>query len=206
MKNIDLSDDLDALQAFAAQLKGLTEDIDRRVRPVTVRLAGKDFPGSDRMCEKLEATALIIEELTKIVSGVQDAGRDEGALLYWEFELSESRTEEQAIAAMRDAFGSLELERVLPLYLQHKHKIAAARGAGPAGPGPRGARGTGIVRTHQPWWQVRPGELARRYGCDSDRLHDAVDPDDLSDWQFDLVMAALTVCEETMASIKTPEE
>lgn len=58
----------------------------------------------------------------------------------------------------------------------------------------------------QPWWQVRPDELAWRCGCDADRLRDDINPEDLSDWQFDLVSAALAICEERTARMTIPEE
>lgn len=58
----------------------------------------------------------------------------------------------------------------------------------------------------QPWWQVRPSELARRYGCDADRLRDDINPEDLSEWQFDLVMAAIGFADERMARMRIPEE
>src|SRR5438132_106185 len=70
----------------------------------------------------------------------------------------------------------------------------------------------GIVRPatrpslNQPWWQVRPSELAWRYGCDVDRLQGDINPEDLADWQFDLVMAALVVCEERTARMRIPEQ
>jgi hypothetical protein len=59
--------------------------------------------------------------------------------------------------------------------------------------------------TNQPWWQVRPSELAWRYGCDADLLRDDINPEDLSEWQFDLVMAAIALAEERMARMSTPE-
>jgi hypothetical protein len=62
------------------------------------------------------------------------------------------------------------------------------------------------VSTQQPWWQVRPSELAWRYGCDADRLRDDINPEDLSEWQFDLVMAAIAFAEERMARMRIPEE
>ena len=62
------------------------------------------------------------------------------------------------------------------------------------------------MSTNQPWWQVRPSELAWRYGCDADRLRDDINPEDLSEWQFDLVMAAIAFAEEHMARMRTPEE
>lgn len=62
------------------------------------------------------------------------------------------------------------------------------------------------MSTERPWWQVRPDELAWRYGCDADRLRDAINPDDLSDWQFDLVMEALAICADRTATMTIPEE
>lgn len=124
MKDIDLSDEMDALEAFTGQLMDLTDDIDRSYRPVVVRLTALEVPGSDVMCEKLEAAVSAIEALAKITGGVQFAGGDEGGFLYWEFELSEDRTEEQATAAMHNAFGGLEFERVLPLYREFRARIS----------------------------------------------------------------------------------
>jgi hypothetical protein len=62
------------------------------------------------------------------------------------------------------------------------------------------------VSTNQPWWRVRPSELAWRYGCDADRLRSDINPDDLSEWQFDLVMAAIAFAEEQIARMRIPEE
>jgi hypothetical protein len=59
--------------------------------------------------------------------------------------------------------------------------------------------------TKQPWWQVRSSELARRYGCDADRLRDDINPEDLSEWQFDLVMAAIAFAEERVGRMRIPE-
>ena len=40
----------------------------------------------------------------------------------------------------------------------------------------------------RPWWQVTPQELAARFDGDSDRVLDSVGfPDDLSEWQLNLV-------------------
>lgn len=63
----------------------------------------------------------------------------------------------------------------------------------------------GTTGTDQSWWQVRPNELAWRYGCDADRLRDDINPEDLSEWQFDLVMAALAVCRERTARMRIPK-
>ena len=41
MKDIDLSDEMDALEAFTGQLMDLTEDIDRSYRPMVVRLTAR---------------------------------------------------------------------------------------------------------------------------------------------------------------------
>jgi hypothetical protein len=49
-----------------------------------------------------------------------------------------------------------------------------------------------------PWWQVTPRELARRHGCDPDRIRaDGGDPDDLEDWQRDLIVEAVRFAEST---------
>lgn len=61
------------------------------------------------------------------------------------------------------------------------------------------------MNDQHPWWQVRPSELAGRYGFDADRLRDAIDPEDLSDWQFDLVTVAISICEARMGRMTTPE-
>jgi len=62
------------------------------------------------------------------------------------------------------------------------------------------------VSTDQPWWQVRPSDLAWRYACDANRLRDDINPEDLSEWQFDLVMAAIAFAEERTARMRIPEE
>jgi hypothetical protein len=56
------------------------------------------------------------------------------------------------------------------------------------------------------WWLVRPSELAARYGFDADKLRDDINPEDLNDRQFDLVMAAVRLCEERMSGTTVPEE
>ena len=56
------------------------------------------------------------------------------------------------------------------------------------------------------WWWVRPTELAARYGFDADQLRDDINPEDLNDQQFDLVMAAIRLCEERMSGARVPEE
>ena len=48
----------------------------------------------------------------------------------------------------------------------------------------------------RPWWQVRPAELAARYGFDADELMGAIDPEDLPDWQLALAFDALELCQE----------
>lgn len=53
---------------------------------------------------------------------------------------------------------------------------------------------------------VRPNELARRYGRDADKLRHDIDPEDLSEWQFDLVMAATAFAEERTAKMEVSEE
>jgi hypothetical protein len=56
------------------------------------------------------------------------------------------------------------------------------------------------------WWWVRPSELAARYGFDADKLRDNVNPEDLNDRQFDLVMAALRLCDERTGQMTVPGE
>lgn len=46
-----------------------------------------------------------------------------GAFFYWEFELSQDRTKEEAIAAIQEAFSGQELDDALLLYRQHKRKL-----------------------------------------------------------------------------------
>jgi hypothetical protein len=100
------------------------QDFDRAFRPAILRLAARSLPGTDHLCEKLEVFTTAIEELVRIVGGVHYTGGDEGAFLYWRFELSEDRTEEEAIAAMREAFDGLELQDMLLLYHEYKRKLA----------------------------------------------------------------------------------
>lgn len=59
---------------------------------------------------------------------------------------------------------------------------------------------------HEQWWWVRPSELAARYGFDADQLRDDINPEDLNDRQFDLVMAAIRLCDERMSGTRIPEE
>ena len=59
----------------------------------------------------------------EIVSGVTYAGPDEGAFLYWEFEVKDGRTDEQAGAAMHEAFSGQELIDCLTLYREFKAKL-----------------------------------------------------------------------------------
>jgi hypothetical protein len=68
---------------------------------------------------------------------------------------------------------------------------------------PDAPRGDG---SPQPCWQVRPSELACRYGCNSYQLCDDINPEDLSDWQISLVLAAIDVADERMARMRIPEE
>lgn len=62
------------------------------------------------------------------------------------------------------------------------------------------------MNTQQPWWQVRPSELAWRYGCDAEKLRDDINPEDLSGWRFDLVMVAIAFAGERTARMRIPEE
>ena len=61
--------------------------------------------------------------MLEIVTGVTYAGPDEGAFLYWEFEIKDRRNEEQAISAMQEAFTGQELEDCLTLYRTFKAKL-----------------------------------------------------------------------------------
>ena len=62
------------------------------------------------------------------------------------------------------------------------------------------------MTTGRPWWQVRPDALAWRHECDADRLCDAINPEDLTDWQFGLGLAALAICKDRTARMTIPEE
>lgn len=56
-----------------------------------------------------------------------------------------------------------------------------------------------------PWWQVRPEELAARYQYDADKLLEAIGfPNQLADWQLDLVLQAQAVCEDRQRSSPEP--
>jgi hypothetical protein len=118
-----VSDAVHILTDLKDRLEDLTQDLDRAYRPAILHLTGRNLPGTEHLCEKLQAATTAIEELHEIVAGVTYAGPDEGAFLYWEFEVKDGRNEEQAIAAMREAFAGTELEDSLLLYRGHKAKL-----------------------------------------------------------------------------------
>jgi hypothetical protein len=88
-----------------------------------LRLTARNLPGTDQLADKLEAFTTPIEDLARIVGGVHYAGGDEGAFLYWEFELSQDRIEDEATAAMQEAFSGQVLDDALLLYRQHKRTL-----------------------------------------------------------------------------------
>lgn len=56
-------------------------------------------------------------------TGVTYVAPDEGAFLYWEFEVKDGRHEQEAVAAMHDAFGGQELQDSLTLYREFVAKL-----------------------------------------------------------------------------------
>lgn len=123
MNDSRVADALHVLIDFKSRLEELSQDIDRSYRPAILFLTNHNLPGTDHLCAKLQTATTAIEELCEIVSGVTYAGPDEGAFLYWEFELMPGRTEEQAIAAMHEAFSGQELTDCLTLYHEFKAKL-----------------------------------------------------------------------------------
>jgi hypothetical protein len=118
-----VTDALHLLIDFKTRLEDLTQDIDRSYRPTILFLTQRNLPGTDDLCAKLQTATTAIEELHEIVSGVSYAGDDEGAFLYWEFEVREVRNQEEAEAAMREAFAGQELADCLVLYREYKAKL-----------------------------------------------------------------------------------
>jgi hypothetical protein len=118
-----LSDALHLLIDLKDRLADLTQDIDRSYHPTILFLTQRNLPGTDDLCEKLQAAATAMEDLHEIVSGVSYAGPDEGAFLYWEFEVKDHRNQEEAETAMREAFSGQELADCLLLYRGHRAKL-----------------------------------------------------------------------------------
>lgn len=123
MNDTHVADALHLLIDCKSRLEDLSQDIDRAYRPAILFLTKRNLPGTDHLCDKLQAATTAIEELHEIVSGVAYAGPDEGAFLYWEFEVRESRNQEEAEAAMREAFAGAELSDNLILYRAYKAKL-----------------------------------------------------------------------------------
>ena len=121
-----LADALHLLIDFRDRLADLTQDIDRSYRPAVLFLTQRNLPGTDDLCAKLQTATTAIEELHEIVSGVSYAGDDEGAFFYWEFEFKDNRNQEEAEAAMREAFSGQELADSLLLYREYRAKLPDA--------------------------------------------------------------------------------
>jgi hypothetical protein len=118
-----LSDALHLLIDFKDRLADLTQDIDRSYRLAILFLTQRNLPGTDDLCAKLQTATTAIEDLHEIVSGVTYAGPDEGAFLYWEFEVRDGRNQEEAEAAMQEAFAGTELADCLLLYRAYRAKL-----------------------------------------------------------------------------------
>jgi hypothetical protein len=123
MNDNRVSDALHMLIYLKDRLEDLTQDLDRSYRPAVLFLTSRNLPGTDHLCDKLQAASTALDELREIVWGVTYAGPDEGAFLYWEFEVKDGRTEAPAIAAMEEAFSGQELADCLLLYRQYKAKL-----------------------------------------------------------------------------------
>jgi hypothetical protein len=118
-----VTDSLHILVDLGTRLEELTADLDSIYRPVILYLTERNLPGTDHLCERLQTAAAALEPLHEIVSGMTYAGPDEGAFLYWEFEVKDGRSEEEAIAAMHQAFSGQELADNLSLYRKWKIKL-----------------------------------------------------------------------------------
>jgi len=118
-----LHDALHLLIDFKDRVADLTQDIDRSYRPAILFLTNRNLPGTDDLCAKLQIATTAIEDLHEIVSGVTYAGLDEGAFLYWEFEVKDHRNQEETEAAMREAFTGQELADCLLLYRGYRAKL-----------------------------------------------------------------------------------
>jgi hypothetical protein len=123
MNDNRVSDALHLLIDLKDRLEDLTQDLDRSYRPAILHLASRNLPGTDDLCDKLQAATTALDELREIVWGVTYAGPDEGAFLYWEFEVKDGRNEADAIAAMQEAFSGQELADCLLLYREYKTKL-----------------------------------------------------------------------------------
>lgn len=123
MNDTRVTDALHILIDFKTRLEELTQDIDRSYRPTILFLTKRNLPGTDDLCAKLQTATTVIEELHEIVNGVSYAGTDEGAFLYWEFEVKDGRNQEEAEAAMREAFAGQEMADCLLLYRGYKAKL-----------------------------------------------------------------------------------
>lgn len=61
------------------------------------------------------------------------------------------------------------------------------------------------IERRRPWWQVTPHELAWRHGCDAENLRASIhDPDQLEDWQSELLFDAIAYAELTLPRITVP--
>jgi hypothetical protein len=118
-----VADALHILIDLETRLEELTRDLDRSYRPAIMYLTNRNLPGTDNLCERLQAATTAVEQLHEIVTGVTYAGPDEGAFLYWEFEVKDARTEEEAVAAMHEAFSGQELVDSLTRYRGFKAKL-----------------------------------------------------------------------------------
>jgi hypothetical protein len=127
MNDNRVADALHLLIDLKDRLEDLAQDLDRSYRPTVLFLTSRNLPGTDHLCDKLQAATTALDELREILWGVTYAGPDEGAFLYWEFEVRDGRTEQQAIEAMEEAFSGQELADCLLLYRGYKAKLPTVR-------------------------------------------------------------------------------
>jgi len=123
VSSAEISDNLHVLIGLKQRLDELQPDLDRQFQPAALKLYELNLPGGEELRDQMQAFGSYLESLLEIVTGVTYAGSDEGAFLYWEFEVKDGRDEEQAIAAMHEAFSGQEVADCLTLYRTHKAKL-----------------------------------------------------------------------------------
>ncbi len=123
VSSAEISDNLHVLIELKERLAELQRDLDQQFQPAALRLYGLNLPGGEELRDQMQVFGSYLESLLEILTGVTYAGPNEGAFLYWEFEVKDGRNEEQAIAAMHEAFSGQELEDCLTLYRTHKAKL-----------------------------------------------------------------------------------
>ncbi len=123
MSSAEISDNLHDLIGLKERLDELQRDLDREFQPAALKLYELNVPGGEELRDQIQAFGSYLESLLLIVSGVTYAGPDEGAFLYWEFEVKDGRNKDEAVAAMREAFSGQELDDCLTLYRTFKAKL-----------------------------------------------------------------------------------